>query len=91
MEEVRYSQKQEEEFERYEGRCLRCGACCGTYDGDLCRNLIKRSDNKYYCRVYENRIGQQATVSGKRFACIPIRDFLKFNSSYPNCAYSGEA
>ncbi|PIQ88558.1 MAG: hypothetical protein COV72_07420 [Candidatus Omnitrophica bacterium CG11_big_fil_rev_8_21_14_0_20_42_13] len=88
MDKFLYTQKQEEDFKRHEDQCLRCGSCCGAYDGDPCRNLVKISAAQYQCKDYEHRIGQQMTVSGKHFACIPIRVFLTFNSGYPNCAYS---
>ena len=88
MDEAEYIQKQKEEEDRYEARCLRCGQCCGVGDGDLCVNLAKDKDDKYYCKDYEFRICQHVTLSGKHFICIPIRVFLEFNPPYPKCAYS---
>jgi len=87
VEESQYLQKQKEEQEKYEALCSRCGACCGALDGDPCINLAKDSSDKYYCKVYDNRIGVQSTVSGKTFACMPIREIFRFKSPYPNCAY----
>ncbi|MDP1853241.1 MAG: hypothetical protein Q8L26_03425 [Candidatus Omnitrophota bacterium] len=84
----RYMEKQEDEFAKHEARCVRCGSCCGVTDGNLCVKLGRDACNKYFCKDYENRIGQQVTVSGKHFSCIPIRVFLQFNPPYPKCAYS---
>ena len=88
MDKLKYSEKLKDTLDKYEGLCCHCGSCCGSTDGDHCIHLTKKSDNKYYCKVYKNRIGMQVTVSGTQFACIPIRDFLKFNPPYPKCAYS---
>lgn len=87
MEASEYLRMQQEDEKRYEGLCLRCGACCGALDADPCRNLARDSENKYYCKVYDHRVGQQFTVSGKSFACVPIREIFRFESPYPNCAY----
>ena len=84
----RYLERQKEQAKEYEARCRRCGACCGVKASDPCINLIKDGDDKYFCKAYDNRIGQQVTVSGKSFSCIPIRVFLQFNPPYPKCAYS---
>ncbi len=81
-----YFQKQNDDLLRYEGLCKRCGACCGAFD-DPCINLKKDTNGKYYCSVYENRHGLQKTVSGKSFNCVSIRDILKFDPPYPDCAY----
>ncbi|MFA5005238.1 MAG: hypothetical protein WC561_03810 [Candidatus Omnitrophota bacterium] len=86
MDDIAYSQKQKEEQEQYESLCRRCGACCGAYSGDPCLNLEKEPSGKYRCKVYENRIGMQKTVSGKNFACVPIRD-LRPNLPFKGCAY----
>jgi len=81
-----YLQKLKEEEARYEAKCRRCGACCGAYDGDPCVHLKKDEAGKYYCPVYDHRIGMQKTVSGKNFACVPIRD-LRPNLPFKGCAY----
>ncbi len=86
MDETIYTQKQIEEHEQYEALCKRCGGCCGAYDGDSCVNLDKDEAGKYYCRIYDHRVGIQKTVSGKVFACVPIRD-LKPNLPFKGCAY----
>lgn len=78
---------QEEQFERYESICARCGACCGAEDGDQCVNLAKAEDGKYFCKVYENRLGPQRTISGKSFHCIPIREVIMNTGDRSNCAY----
>ncbi|MBU1870216.1 MAG: hypothetical protein KJ818_07090 [Candidatus Omnitrophica bacterium] len=88
MDEINYSQKQKEEQDKYEALCRRCGACCGANDGDPCLNLDKGQDGKYYCKVYDHRVGLQKTKSGKVFACVPIRD-LKPNLPFVGCAYFG--
>lgn len=86
MSEVGYLQKLEEEFEKYEALCKRCGACCGAHSDDPCVNLKKDGESKYRCEVYYNRIGMQKTISGKNFSCVPIRD-LRPNLPFPGCAY----
>lgn len=92
METKLYLKKQEELSSRYESLCLRCGACCGVSDGDPCANLQNDGLSRYYCLAYESRLGAQKTVSGKLFTCVPIRDVLKYDSPYIECAYakSGE-
>ena len=87
MNEADYIQRQKEEFERWEACCKRCGACCGALDGDPCVNLRKDESGKYYCNIYDNRIGVQKTISGKSFACVPIRDLMP-NLPFKGCAYS---
>lgn len=86
MGESDYLQKQKEEFIEYEARCRRCGACCGANDGDPCVHLEKRDDAKYYCNIYDNRIGMQRTLAGKQFACVPLRD-LRPNLPFKDCVY----
>jgi len=87
MPEKDYQQKQIEGFQRYEALCRQCGACCGLADGDPCANLLRGSGGRYFCRVYENRLGPQVTVSGKAFNCVPIRSLLKFDLPYSDCPY----
>jgi len=81
------SRQQKEELE-YEALCKRCGACCGALDGDPCEDLRKDSDGKFYCSVYTHRIGMHKTLSGKQFACVPIRD-LRPNLPFRSCVYYG--
>ena len=87
MEEQAYLQKQKEQQAKYEPLCTRCGACCGGLDNNPCVNLVKDNDNKYYCKVYDTRLGKQATVSGKVFHCIPIRLLRGTTTKFANCVY----
>ncbi len=57
----------------WEAKCNRCGACCGITEGDPCENLQTLPDNKYSCRIYDNRFGMHKTISGKAFRCVPLR------------------
>ncbi|MBU0504235.1 MAG: hypothetical protein ABH882_04260 [Candidatus Omnitrophota bacterium] len=86
MDEEAYSRKQEEGRARYEALCRRCGACCGALDGDACVNLKINESGECFCSVYDHRIGMQKTVSGIRFACVPIRD-LRPNLPLKSCVY----
>jgi len=87
MDESLYSEKQKAEFEKYEAQCQRCGACCGANDCDPCIELAKDAQGKWFCRVYEARLGFHQTVSGKVFYCLPIRD-LSQSCRPANCAYA---
>ena len=81
----RYLKSKEQGFEDI---CLRCGACCGAYDGDPCLHLKKDKKGKYYCDIYPNRLGDRKTVSGEEFECVPIKEIL--NTSWDGdwrCAY----
>ena len=62
--------------QKYEDMCIRCGACCGAYDGDPCSHLRRDSRNQYYCDDYENRLGMQRTINGTRFKCVMIKEIL---------------
>ncbi|MFA5311666.1 MAG: hypothetical protein WC355_05125 [Candidatus Omnitrophota bacterium] len=86
MDEAAYLKKQEEEEARYEALCRRCGACCGALDGDPCEELRKNELGEYFCPVYDHRIGMHRTVSGKQFACVPIR-YLRPNLPFSGCVY----
>ncbi|MFA5145329.1 MAG: hypothetical protein WC723_04935 [Candidatus Omnitrophota bacterium] len=86
MDEAVYSQKQKEEEEKYEARCKRCGSCCGAASGDVCTRLSKDDAGRYYCTVYDTRIGQQKTISGVEFSCVPIR-YLRDKLPFKDCAY----
>jgi len=89
MDELQYEIYQKEEFRRFEDICKRCGECCGSQDGDPCLNLAKdEATGKYYCKVYENRLGPQRTVSGRVFNCVSISDVMKQGHLRPNCAYN---
>ena len=82
-----YQQIQNENYINYENLCNRCGSCCGAHDGDLCSNLVKELDNKYYCKIYNNRLGLQKTQSGRVFTCVDIRNVIKFAEAPPTCVY----
>ena len=85
--ERRYLAMQENQQQAWESMCGRCGACCGLKD-DPCENLFQADDGKYACKVYDNRLAMQKTVSGKKFRCIPIRFIL--HTSWPGdecCGY----
>ncbi|OIO37122.1 MAG: hypothetical protein AUJ75_04770 [Candidatus Omnitrophica bacterium CG1_02_49_10] len=71
----------------YDAFCIRCGACCGSEDGDPCLNLVKDANGGYHCKVYVNRLGAQKTISGKSFDCVPISENLKKGVRYHNCGY----
>lgn len=84
-----YETYQKQQFQRFEDVCRRCGECCGSEDGDPCVNLAKdKATEKYYCKIYENRLGPQRTASGKIFNCVLINAFIKWNDLRPNCAYN---
>jgi len=71
----------------YEALCKRCGACCGISGNDLCLDLKKGEDGKYYCGVYDHRFGEHLTASGNKFTCVPIRDVLQYAPVSPDCGY----
>jgi len=74
--------------ESYEAVCLRCGACCGAFDGDPCSHLKKDTEGLHFCDDYEHRLGPQKTVSGKRFNCVYIADILRYRWQGDHlCAY----
>jgi hypothetical protein len=83
-----YIRKQKEDELMYEALCKRCGTCCGAGSKDPCASLRKGPDGKYYCDVYDHRIGQRTTVSGNSFTCVPIRDVLTYAPPYPGCGYN---
>ncbi|HPN56904.1 MAG TPA: hypothetical protein PLD92_08655 [Candidatus Omnitrophota bacterium] len=79
---------QKEQQRRWESLCLRCGACCGAFDGDPCEHLQSESSGRFFCRIYEERFGIRKTVGGRLFRCLPIREIL--HDSWPGreaCAY----
>ena len=87
MDEDSYNKALGEQFLKDEDRCARCGECCGAFGSDPCANLVKEPSGRYYCKSYKNRIGEQITVSGKKFTCVAIRDVLARGVVYTNCAY----
>jgi len=82
-----YETYKKEQFLRFEGVCKRCGECCGSQDGDPCMNLGKDAHDKYYCIVYDDRLGPQRTKSGKIFNCVLIRNLKAQGYLRLNCAY----
>lgn len=88
MEDARYLEKQEEAQAWHEALCRRCGYCCGLDDNDPCRHLTKCQEGNYSCAVYGRRLGHHHTVSGKLFSCVPIREWLRSESSGSSCAYA---
>ncbi|MFA6216469.1 MAG: hypothetical protein WDL87_02300 [Candidatus Omnitrophota bacterium] len=87
MDEQEYARKLEEQFKEHEQLCRRCGMCCGLSDGDPCAQLADVGAGQYTCKIYDKRFGLQRTVSGKVFHCVPIRENLKFESTFSGCAY----
>lgn len=84
----RYTAHQQQELERWENLCGRCGACCGAFDGDPCEHLRQGVDKKYFCSIYANRFGPKRTVKGNTINCVPIRQIL--HTSWPGdhcCGY----
>ncbi len=69
-----YFSHKHNEFEKL---CNRCGACCGSYDGDPCTHLRKDKNGKYYCNIYPDRLGKRKTVSGEEFECVPISEIIE--------------
>jgi len=87
MEDLLYLQKQKGQLAEYEGRCVRCGECCGAKSDDPCAQLAKDAGGDHYCMVYPDRLGPQKTVSGKAFNCVLIREGVRFNVPYSRCSY----
>lgn len=86
MDEIAYADKQRRDSEEYEAICKQCGKCCGL-ETDPCVNLKMGSSGKYYCAVYESRLGKQVTVSGRVFTCVLIREVVKFGLPSEGCGY----
>jgi hypothetical protein len=80
-----YLSRKHGEFERI---CAQCGACCGA-DDDPCAWLRASPDGRYYCRDYDNRLGEKKTVSGNVFECVSIREHIAADTLRPRCAYRG--
>ena len=87
MSETEYLKKQDERLDEHESLCKRCGKCCGVDTREPCANLGKDPSGKYYCKTYENRLGQRFTVSGLPFTCVEIRDVLSKGLPYEECGY----
>ena len=90
MDSAKYNALQEESLLRFESICTRCGRCCGSKDGDPCAKLRTDSEGKYYCEIYEQRLGPQKTVRDRIFNCVPISEVIKYGYARPDCAYNNE-
>lgn len=88
MDDIRYLEAQAQDEAAYEALCKRCGICCGAGSSDPCSNLRGEGSGKYYCVSYRSRIGTQHTVSGRSFACVPIRSVLQYAPPTPDCGYA---
>ena len=88
MDGLRYQEYLYRKYREYEDMCQRCGACCGIRDGDPCAHLQGGDDGRYFCNIYEDRLGMRRTVSGKELKCVPIRTmFSKSWRGRNQCAY----
>ncbi len=59
----------------WENLCLRCGGCCGAYD-DPCAHLAKDELGRFYCTIYQERLGERKAISGEEFDCVPIQKII---------------
>jgi hypothetical protein len=89
MQSVEYEAYLKLKADEHESRCLRCGVCCGSLN-DPCQHLQKLDENKYACKIYDNRLGTHKTIKGNNFTCVSIKDLIKKNATAHNCAYSGD-
>lgn len=87
MDKIRYAVEIEKKMDEFENVCTRCGACCGSEDGDPCKNLTKDETCRYACKDYKNRLGLQETLGGNFFNCVEIRDIIKMGCLRSKCAY----
>ena len=79
-----YMKNKEEE---YESLCKRCGRCCGVLN-DPCVHLKKDEEDKFFCEIYDHRLGEHKTQSGNTFQCVPVRKILhKDWVGKENCVY----
>ena len=82
--------KENPDIINFEDICVRCGACCGAYDGDPCEHLKKNGDGTYYCEDYENRLGTHYTIHKVKIECVSIKKKLQLDESWIGdelCAY----
>ncbi len=85
MKKKKINTKSEKELEDL---CIRCGACCGSMDGDPCEHLWRDIDNKYFCEIYHNRLGAHKTIYGTKLECVPITEKLHEDwIGQHNCPY----
>jgi len=69
----KYLKNKEQEWEDL---CIRCGGCCGSFD-DPCVHLRKDKHKKYYCEIYETRLGLHKTVGGEEFNCVGVKEIIR--------------
>ena len=86
MDDMAYAESQRKNSEEYEAICKQCGKCCGL-ETDPCANLKKSVSGRYYCAVYESRLGRQITVSGRVFTCVQIREVVRKGLPNEECGY----
>lgn len=86
MDDMAYSESQRKNSDEHEALCKQCGKCCGL-ETDPCVNLKKGASDKYYCAVYESRLGSQVTVTGRAFTCVQIREVVRFGMPSEGCGY----
>ena len=85
-ENLAYIESQHKVSGEYEALCRQCGKCCGL-ETDPCANLKKDESGRYYCAVYESRLGRQVTVSGRVFTCVEIREVVRKGLPNEGCGY----
>jgi len=73
--ELRYQNYLKQKEEDWELLCIRCGGCCGAYD-DPCLHLKRDSRNKFYCEIYNERLGIRKTIGGEQFNCVLVKEIL---------------
>ncbi len=86
MDEIAYVDSQRKVSGEYEALCNQCGKCCGL-ETDPCANLKQGVSDRYYCAVYESRLGSQITVSGRIFTCVEIREVVRVGLPHDGCGY----
>jgi hypothetical protein len=70
-------------------KCLCCGVCCGSTDGDPCEHLVRR-DGRWSCDTYADRFGDHRTVQGRPIFCVSIQSVIERTGGYRGCAYVEE-
>lgn len=67
-------------------KCKRCGICCKfEIDGKLIECIyLQKIGNKYWCRIYSNRIGVKIHPKYDRYCGYRIRK----KKLYPDCPYN---